>query len=44
MDKIKIYHVSYLRFEVYFPSFQTEPDHTLYEAIYCIRIRKRNIL
>ena len=36
--------MGYPRFEVYFPSFQTEPDDTLYEAIYCIRIRKRNIL
>ena len=36
--------MGYPRFEVYFPSFQTEPDHTLYEAIYSIRIRKRNIL
>lgn len=35
--------MGYPRFEVYFPSFQTESDHTLYEVIYCIRIRKRNI-
>ena len=30
--------MGYPRLEVYFPSFQTGPDDTLYEAVYCFRI------